>query len=225
MRGLLHDARDVLDEDPGGWVFVVDALVVGVGDFAGLVDEDAVVGAHARVHHADVRGDEGDFGEGGGVDEGGGGFLFGGEDDAVGGWVFWGGLDGGSEKEEEKEGEEYEVVGGRIGDDRSRIPLIPREVTPWLTAANAYSGGWIQIMFPWNLFHSLSKLYLFERAFHWGWCQSAIQYLWSFMGDQLPRIEGRQGEGVSVRHDGYKTDVGSLMRLLISAVLITRMPI
>ena len=55
-------------------------------DFASFVYEDAVVGAHARVNHADVGGDEADFGERGGVDEGGGGFLFCGEDDAVGGF-------------------------------------------------------------------------------------------------------------------------------------------
>lgn len=59
-----------------------------MGDFAGFVDEEAVVGAHAGVDHADVWGDEGDFGGGGGVevDEGGGGFLFGGDDDAVCCW-------------------------------------------------------------------------------------------------------------------------------------------
>ena len=60
-------------------------------DFASFVDEDAVVRAHAAVDHADVRGDEGDFGAGGGVDEGCGGLLFGGEDDAVGGFDAEGG--------------------------------------------------------------------------------------------------------------------------------------
>ena len=53
-------------------------------DFAGFVDEDAVVGTHARVDHANVRSYEGDFGKGGGVDEGGGGFFLCGEDNAVG---------------------------------------------------------------------------------------------------------------------------------------------
>ena len=57
-----------------------------MGDFAGFVDEDAVVRAHAAVDGADVGGYAGDLGEGGGVDESGGGFLFGGEDDAVGGF-------------------------------------------------------------------------------------------------------------------------------------------
>lgn len=47
-----------------------------MGDFAGFVDEDAVVGAHAAVDGADVGGYAGDFGERGGVNEGGGGLLF-----------------------------------------------------------------------------------------------------------------------------------------------------
>jgi hypothetical protein len=69
LRGFLHDARDILNEYPCRGVFVVDSLVTGVGDFAGFVDEDAVVRAHARVDHADVGGDEGDLGERGWVDE------------------------------------------------------------------------------------------------------------------------------------------------------------
>ncbi len=55
-------------------------------DFAGFVDKDAVVRAHARVDHADVGCDERDFRERGWVDEGRRGFLFGGEDDSVGGF-------------------------------------------------------------------------------------------------------------------------------------------
>lgn len=57
-----------------------------MADFAGLVDEHAVVGTHAAVDHADVGCDERDLGRGGGVDEGCAGLLFGGEDDAVGGF-------------------------------------------------------------------------------------------------------------------------------------------
>ena len=62
-----------------------------MADFARLVDEHAVVGAHSAVDHADVGGDEADFGRGGGIDEGGGGLFFGGEDDAVGGFDAEGG--------------------------------------------------------------------------------------------------------------------------------------
>jgi hypothetical protein len=69
LSGLLHDSRHVLDEYPRGRIFVVYSLVACVGDFAGFVHEDAVVGSHAGVDHADVGGDEGDFGEGGWVDQ------------------------------------------------------------------------------------------------------------------------------------------------------------
>ncbi len=62
-----------------------------MADFPRAVDEDTVIRAHARVDHAYVRGDEGDFGGGGGVDEGSGGFFLGGEDDAVGGFDAEGG--------------------------------------------------------------------------------------------------------------------------------------
>ena len=88
LRGFLHNLCHVLHQNARGWVLVVDAFVLCVGDFAGFVDEEAVVGAHAGVDHADVWGDEGDFGGGGGVevDERGGGFLFGGDDDAVCCW-------------------------------------------------------------------------------------------------------------------------------------------
>ena len=86
-----------------------------MGDLAGAVDEDAVVGAHAGVDHADVGGDEADLGEGGGVGEGGGGFLFRGEDNAVCGWE--GRVSCGCEEEEG-----VELVGW--------LPLMPRAVTP-----------------------------------------------------------------------------------------------
>jgi len=62
-----------------------------MADLPRLVDQNAVVGPHAGVDHADVRGDELDFAGGGGVDEGRGGLLFGGEDDAVGGFDAEGG--------------------------------------------------------------------------------------------------------------------------------------
>ena len=68
LCGLLHDTGDVLNEDPSWGIFVVDALVICVGDSAGAVGENTEVGAHAGVDHADVWGDEGDLFEGGGVD-------------------------------------------------------------------------------------------------------------------------------------------------------------
>ena len=57
-----------------------------MADFPCLVDEDAVIGSHAGVDHADVGGDEADFGAGGGVYEWGRGLLLRREDDAVGGF-------------------------------------------------------------------------------------------------------------------------------------------
>lgn len=52
-------------------------------DFASFVNEDAVIGTHAAVDHANIGGDKGDFGEGRRVDERRGRFLFGGEDDSI----------------------------------------------------------------------------------------------------------------------------------------------
>lgn len=90
-------------------------------DFAGFVDEDAVIRAHARVDHPDIGGYKGDFRQGGGVDEGGSGFLFCGEDYAVRRCA-------------------NELMWLRDEEQPSMLePFIPRDVTPWLTAFNAYS--------------------------------------------------------------------------------------
>ena len=64
LGSLLHYTGDVLHEDSGRWVFVVDAFVICVGDFAGTIDEDTEVGTHAGIDHPDVGGDERDFFEG-----------------------------------------------------------------------------------------------------------------------------------------------------------------
>ncbi len=52
-------------------------------DFAGFVNEDAIIRAHATVDHADIGGDEGDFGEGRRVDERRGRLFFRGENDSI----------------------------------------------------------------------------------------------------------------------------------------------
>ena len=52
-------------------------------DFAGFVDENAVIRTHAAVDHTNVRGDERDLRERRRVDERRGRFLFRGEDDTV----------------------------------------------------------------------------------------------------------------------------------------------
>lgn len=70
LGSFLHDTGNVLDKDSGGRVFIVNTLVVGMRDFAGFVNKDSVVGAHSRVHHANVWCNEGDFGQGGRINEG-----------------------------------------------------------------------------------------------------------------------------------------------------------
>jgi len=54
---LLHDTRDLLDEDAGRRILTVDALIFLSG-LAGLADEDTKVWAHSRVDHADIRADQ-----------------------------------------------------------------------------------------------------------------------------------------------------------------------
>ena len=98
-----------------------------MGDLTGAVDEDAVVGAHAGVDHADIRRHEADFGEGGGVGERGRGLLLGREDDSVGGL--------GVILSAECEGKT-----ALLRELAGHIPLIPTAVTPWLTAFRAYSA-------------------------------------------------------------------------------------
>lgn len=113
-----------------------------MGDFAGAVDEDSVVGAHARVDHADVGGDEADFGEGRGVGEGGGGFLFCSEDDAVRGCKEVAYVSYRFQYGVRYDGGWWDVCRRwalvMAGRGRSS-PLMPRAVTPWLTALRAYS--------------------------------------------------------------------------------------
>ena len=58
---FLHDTGNVLHEDPGWWVFVVDPLVRGVGDFTGLVDQHPVVGTHSRIDHTNIGSDQGNL--------------------------------------------------------------------------------------------------------------------------------------------------------------------
>ena len=57
---VLHDGRDLAHHDARARVLAVD-LPVGLGRLARLCDEDAEVGTHARVDHADVGADEGDL--------------------------------------------------------------------------------------------------------------------------------------------------------------------
>ena len=54
-----------------------------MADFAGAIDEDAVVGSHAAVHGADVGRYAANFREGRRMDERGRGFLLGGKNDAI----------------------------------------------------------------------------------------------------------------------------------------------
>lgn len=70
LRSFLDNPGDVLHQDPGGRVFVVDALVVCVRDLAGLVDQYPVVGAHAGVDHANIRCNQRNLGQRWRIDEG-----------------------------------------------------------------------------------------------------------------------------------------------------------
>lgn len=54
-----------------------------MGDFAGFVDKNAVIGAHATVDHANIWGDERDLRERRRVDEWRGRLFFSSENDAI----------------------------------------------------------------------------------------------------------------------------------------------
>ena len=83
MCSLLHEGCDLLNEDAGGWVFA-KGFPVCLGGFAGRADENAVVGSHARVDHADIGANDRDSFQGRIVDERGGSSLLGSNDDGVG---------------------------------------------------------------------------------------------------------------------------------------------
>lgn len=83
LGGLLHDVRELLREDARRWIFAID-LPVRLCALARLGDQHTEIGAHARVHDADVRTDDGDLVYHRVVYEDGGGFLLCGDDDAIG---------------------------------------------------------------------------------------------------------------------------------------------
>lgn len=57
---ILHDRRNLSHHDPRARVLAID-LPVRLSRLARLGDEDAEVGAHARVDHADVGADQRDL--------------------------------------------------------------------------------------------------------------------------------------------------------------------
>ncbi len=83
LGGLLHEVRELLCEDAGRWVFAVD-LPVRLCVLARLGDEHTEIGAHARIHDADVWTDDGNLVYHGVIYEDGGGFLLCGDDNAIG---------------------------------------------------------------------------------------------------------------------------------------------
>lgn len=82
LRRLLHHGRDLANEDACGRVLAVD-LPVRLSTLAGLGDEDAEVGPHARVDEADVGADDRDLLEDRVVDERRGRLLGRCDDDSV----------------------------------------------------------------------------------------------------------------------------------------------
>jgi hypothetical protein len=84
LRRLLHDGRDLLDENLGRRVLVVD-LPVRLGRLPRLGHKRSEVRTHAGVDDADVGADDGDALNGRLIDEDRGRLLLRGDDDAVGG--------------------------------------------------------------------------------------------------------------------------------------------
>lgn len=85
LSRFLHDGRNLLDEDPRGRVLSVN-LPVGLSTLPGASHQYAEVRAHARVHHADVRADNGQLLQTSGVHKRGWGRLLNCEHNCVGGW-------------------------------------------------------------------------------------------------------------------------------------------
>ena len=78
-----------------------------------------------------------------------------------------------------------------------KLPLIPRDVTPWFTALRAYSK--LQLV-KLAAVYDTTGVYLFGQAFH---CTDINECLFDGGREQiLPRRERGEGEGVSIRHGG-----------------------
>ena len=83
MRGLLHNVRQFLGEDPGGGILSID-LPIRLRAFPRPGDQHPEIRSHPRVYDPDVRTDHGDTFDHRVVDEDGGRLFLSCDYDSVG---------------------------------------------------------------------------------------------------------------------------------------------